>query len=179
MPFAFADFWIAAADPESIGAMIRTFAPSEMHWSAWVFCFCGSPCAFTTRAATPAALNAFCSAGRSNCSQRTDVFVSGISPQMVTPALLLLELALALATTTAATTPTTPSSRTGDLRKTFVTAHSFTLVFVRRMAPCPVSRRFDRAPSRGDAGSQRQNLGFGARRQVRGAFKAECSRAHI
>jgi len=60
---------------------------------------------------------------------------------MVTPALLLLELALALATTTAATTPTTPSSRTGDLRKTFVTAHSFTLVFVRRMAPCPVSRR--------------------------------------
>src|SRR5215211_5490131 len=140
-PFFNADFSIAAADPESIGAMIRTLAPSATHWSACVFCFCGSPCAFTTRAATPAALNAFCSAGRSNCSQRTDVFVSGISPQMVTPALLLLELALALATTTAATTPTTPSSRTGDLRKTFVTAHSFTLVFVRRMAPCPVSRR--------------------------------------
>jgi len=60
---------------------------------------------------------------------------------MVTPALLLLEFALADATTTAATTPTTPSSRTGDLRKTFVTAHSFTLVFVRRMAPCRVSRR--------------------------------------
>jgi hypothetical protein len=58
-PFFRAAFSIAAAEPESIGAMIRTFAPSEMHWSACVFCFCGSPCALTTRAETPAALNAF------------------------------------------------------------------------------------------------------------------------
>src|SRR3954454_920244 len=124
MPFLAAVLSIAAAEPESIGAMIRTFAPSAMHWSACVFCFCGSPCAFTTRAPTPAALNAFCRAGRSNCSQRTDVFVSGIRAQMVMPALRLLELALAEATTTIATTPTIPSSRTGDLRKTLFTVRS-------------------------------------------------------
>ena len=31
--------------------MIRTFAPSAMHWSACDFCFCGSPWALTTLAA--------------------------------------------------------------------------------------------------------------------------------
>ncbi len=60
MPLAAAAFSIAAAEPESIGAMMITFAPSAMHWSACVFCFCGSPSALTTRADTPAALNAFC-----------------------------------------------------------------------------------------------------------------------
>ena len=37
--------------------------------------------AFTTRAGTPAALKAFTSAGLSFCSQRVEVFVSGMSPQ--------------------------------------------------------------------------------------------------
>src|SRR5205809_714437 len=50
--------------------MIRTFAPLAMHWSACVFCFCGSPCALTTRAETPAALNALMSDGWSNSSRR-------------------------------------------------------------------------------------------------------------
>src|SRR5215208_7309585 len=153
--------------------MIRTLAPSAMHWSACVFCFCGSPCALTTRAATPAALNAFCSAGRSNCSQRTDVLVSGISPQMVTPALLLLCPALAEATTTVATTPTTPSSRTGELRKTlFTCTPSPSVVFVRQSAPPPVSRRRPRK-SRGDCRfTTVKTLRFGACRQVqaRSAF---------
>src|SRR3954453_15107711 len=171
MPLTRAAFSIAAAEPESIGAMIRTLAPSEMHWSACDFCFCGSPCAFTTRAATPAALNAFCSAGRSNCSQRTDVLVSGINPQIVIPALFLLELALAEATTLIATTPTTPSSRTGDLRKTFVTAHSFSLVFVRRIGAMPRVPPFDRREAAPMPVHGVKTLGFGAPRQVPGAFE--------
>src|SRR6478735_4567018 len=86
MPFASAAFSIAAAEPESIGAMIRTLAPSAMHWSACVFCFCGSPCALTTRAEMPAALKDLISAGLSNCSHRTEVFVSGMRPHTWMPA---------------------------------------------------------------------------------------------
>src|SRR3954464_1411850 len=114
MPFAFAAFSIEAAEPESIGAMIRTFAPSAMHWSACVFCFCGSPCALTTRAETPAALKALISAGLSNCSQRTEVFVSGIRPQTWIPALFFPALAVAPAATTAAM-----NAPTAIARKTF------------------------------------------------------------
>src|SRR3954447_4736339 len=151
--------------------MIRTFAPSEMHWSACDFCFCGSPCAFTTRAATPAALNAFCSAGRSNCSQRTEVLVSGIRPQMVIPALFLLELALAEATTLIATTPTTPSSRTGDLRKTFVMRPLLLVGFRapdRRHAPCSAVRP---QRSRADAGPRCQNSRIRRPASSAGAFE--------
>src|SRR6266542_519906 len=95
--------------------MIRTFAPSEMHWSACVFCFCGSPCAFTTRAGTPAALNALMSDGLSNCSHRTDVFVSGIKPQTWIPAAFLPVAAVAPLTAAIAATPITRSNN--DLLK--------------------------------------------------------------
>src|SRR3954451_16349836 len=110
-PFLDAAFSIAAAEPESIGAMMRTFAPSAMHWSACVFCFCGSPCALTTRAETPAALNALISDGLSNCSHRTDVFVSGIRPQAWMPALFFPALAVAAAATMAAIPAATKIAR--------------------------------------------------------------------
>jgi hypothetical protein len=67
----------------------------------------------------------------------------------------LLELALAEATTLIATTPTTPSSRTGDLRKTFVTAHSFSLFSVRRIGALPRVPPFDRREAAASAGSPR------------------------
>src|SRR6266566_895980 len=102
--------------------MIRTFAPLAMHWSACVFCFCGSPCALTTRAETPAALNALMSDGWSNSSQRTDVFVSGIRPQTCTPAAFLPELAPAPVAMSVARA-LTAKSRTIDLLEIFFTAN--------------------------------------------------------
>src|SRR3954467_3889831 len=120
MPFAFAAFSMDAAEPESIGAMIRTLAPSEMHWSACVFCFCGSPCALTTRAEMWAALNDLISAGLSNCSHRTDVFVSGMRPHTWMPADFLAVLAVAPETTMAATTATSPRT-TMDIPANFFT----------------------------------------------------------
>src|SRR4051794_12845661 len=102
--------------------MMRTFAPSAMHWSAWVFCFCGSPCALTTRAEMCADLNALISAGLSNCSHRTDVFVSGMSPHTWIPADFLAVLAVAPETIMAATTATTPRTTTD------IPANFFTLV---------------------------------------------------
>src|SRR4051794_27809754 len=102
--------------------MISTFAPSETHWSACVFCFCGSPCAFTTLAATWAALKAFSRYGLSNCSQRTDVFVSGISPQARMPALFVVAcLVPAVATATAVVAAIATTASAIDLRETFVT----------------------------------------------------------
>src|SRR2546423_12726277 len=93
--------------------MIRTLAPSEMHWSACVFCFCGSPWALTTLAETPAALKALIRYGLSNCSQRTEVFVSGISPHARMPADVLAVAPVTVTTSpaTAATTPTTITFR--------------------------------------------------------------------
>src|SRR5690242_5997257 len=92
--------------------MIRTFAPSEMHWSACVFCFWGSPWALTTRAATPAFLKAFCRYGLSNCSQRTEVFVSGIRPQARMPADVLAVAPVTMTTSPAvAATPATVALR--------------------------------------------------------------------
>src|SRR5581483_3149673 len=112
MPLAAAAFSIAAAEPESIGAMMSTFAPSEMHWSACVFCFWGSPWAFTTRAEMPAALNALIRYGLSNCSQRTDVFVSGISPQARMPAdVLAAPVTVTTSPATAAAMPTAVTFR--------------------------------------------------------------------
>src|SRR5580765_4987588 len=89
--------------------MIRTFAPSAMHWSACDFCFCGSPWALTTRAETPAALKAFSRYGRSNCSQRTEVLVSGIRPHARIPARFPAEPAPAI---TAAARAARPSAIT-------------------------------------------------------------------
>src|SRR4051812_15894064 len=122
MPLTRAAFSIEAAEPESIGAMIRTLAPSEMHWSACVFCFCGSPCALTTRAEMWAVLNALISAGLSNCSHRTDVFVSGMRPHTWIPADFLAVPAVAPETIMAAATATTPRTTTD------IPANFFTLV---------------------------------------------------
>src|SRR5439155_14131782 len=121
-PLAAAAFSIAAAEPESMGAMIRTFAPSATHWSACDFCFCGSPCALTTLAATPAALKDLSRYGLSNCSQRTDVFVSGINPQARMPACGFAVPALATVSATTAVPAT--ASATVDLRTNLFTCES-------------------------------------------------------
>src|SRR4051812_29044092 len=94
--------------------MIRTFAPSAMHWSACVFCFCGSPWALTTRAETPAALKAFSRYGRSNCSQRTEVLVSGIRPHARIPARFPAVPAPAITAAARATRPSVTAMREID-----------------------------------------------------------------
>src|SRR5436309_4417721 len=108
--------------------MIRTLAPSAMHWSACDFCFCGSFCAFTTRAGMPAALNALSRYGLSNCSQRTDDFVSGIRPHAWMLACLdaVPAVATATATASAATAATSPTAIT--LRETCFTCSSLHFV---------------------------------------------------
>ena len=70
-------FWIAIDVPVSSDVMMPTFAPLEMHCSACESCFCGSFSALTIVALTPAFLKALANAGLSNCSHRTDDFVSG------------------------------------------------------------------------------------------------------
>src|SRR4051812_40558322 len=84
-----------------------------MHWSACDFCFWASPCAFTTRAATPAALNAFSRYGLSNCPHLTEVLVSGTGPRARMPALFLavpVVPPVARATATAAASAVAPSA---------------------------------------------------------------------
>src|SRR4051794_21463164 len=100
---------------------IRTLAPLPRHWSACVFCFWGSLSALVMLYDTFAALNAEMSAGLSKCSQRTDEAVSGSRTQTSPPAAFLLTPAVAPATTSVATPATTATSRTVDLRKTFLT----------------------------------------------------------
>ena len=70
-------FWIAIEVPVSSDVMMPTFAPLEMHCSACESCFCGSFSALTIVALTPAFLKAAAKAGLSNCSHRTEDFVSG------------------------------------------------------------------------------------------------------
>ena len=78
-PRDFALAWIAAPEPESRFTSRSTLAPFVISCSA---CCCWvdlSPWALSMVTGTPAALNACCSSGRSNDSQRTDDFVSGSS----------------------------------------------------------------------------------------------------
>ena len=63
--------------PVSSDVMMPTLEPAAMHCSACASCFCGSFSAFTIVAGTLAFLKAFTNAGLSNCSHRTDDFVSG------------------------------------------------------------------------------------------------------
>src|SRR5690348_3899650 len=99
---------------------MTTFAPAAMHACACAFCLSGSLRALLIDADTPAFLNAAFMAGASNCTQRTDDFVSGSRTQTSTLALLV---AIALVATTAATdataaiTPTTANV----FRETFLT----------------------------------------------------------
>src|SRR3954453_960367 len=68
---------MAAPEPESRFTSRSTFAPFVMSCSA---CCCWvdlSPWALSIVTGTPADLNAACSSGRSNDSQRTDDLVSG------------------------------------------------------------------------------------------------------
>src|SRR6266540_3240332 len=68
---------MAAPEPESRFTSRSTFAPFVINCSA---CCCWvdlSPWAFSIVTGTPADLNAACSNGRSNDSQRTDDLVSG------------------------------------------------------------------------------------------------------
>ena len=63
--------------PVSSDVMMPTFEPAAMHCSACASCFCGSFSAFTIVAGTLAFLKALTNAGLSNCSHRTEDFVSG------------------------------------------------------------------------------------------------------
>src|SRR3954451_19900022 len=90
---------IEAPEPGSRSTSRRTFAPFLMACSAWVRCVLGSPWAFTIVASTPAALKASPRYFLSNCSQRTDDFVSGSSTATLPadpPLLPLLVLVLPL-----------------------------------------------------------------------------------
>ncbi len=75
------DFSIADADPLSSETTMTTFAPAARHAWACAFCFCGSLSAFVICAVTCAAPNALARSGASNCTQRTDDFVSGSRTQ--------------------------------------------------------------------------------------------------
>jgi hypothetical protein len=99
---------IAIDEPLSSEIRMTTFAPLARHWSAWVFCFCGSPLAFVITYETPAFLNAATKPGRSCVSQRTDDFGSGSSTQM--SALALAFVGLATADVTATLTVSAPTT---------------------------------------------------------------------
>ena len=60
---------------------MTTVAPAAMHACACAFCFSGSLSALLIDAVTPAFLKAPSCAGASNCTQRTDDFVSGSRTQ--------------------------------------------------------------------------------------------------
>src|SRR3954452_21690763 len=120
-PLLVNSFSIEAAEPLSRAVSMTTFAPAARHAVACAFCFSGSFRALLIDALTPAFANAAFMAGASNCTQRTDDFVSGSSTQTSTLAACFVDLAVAAATTIAET-PTTPaSSRMVDVRKTFFT----------------------------------------------------------
>src|SRR5579872_3612256 len=99
---------------------MTTFAPAARHACACAFCFCGSFSAFVIDAVTPAALNAFAKSGASNCTQRTDDFVSGSRTQTWTLAVLCLVLAVADVATKVATPAATTVSRIIDLLRAFL-----------------------------------------------------------
>src|SRR5215210_8825599 len=86
---------IAIEEPLSSEIRITTFAPFARHWSACVFCFCGSPLAFVITYETAAFLKAATKPGRSCVSHRTDDFGSGSRTQMSALADFLLVFATA------------------------------------------------------------------------------------
>ena len=108
---------------------MTTFAPAAMQaWPA-PSASGGSLRAFVIDALTPAALNAEAMAGLSNCTQRTDDFVSGSRTQTSTLAVFCFVAAVALATMNTAklTVATATSASAVGLRKTFFTCDSFYL----------------------------------------------------
>src|SRR3954453_8032223 len=100
-----------------------------MHACACAFCLSGSFKAFVIDALTPAFLKAAAMAGLSNCTQRTDDFVSGSRTETSTLAVLCFVAAVALATMNTArlTDATATSASAVGLRKTFFTCDSFFL----------------------------------------------------
>ena len=80
-PLFVKSFSIAEAEPLSSDVSITTLAPAARHACACAVCFDGSLSALLIDAVTPAFLNAFASSGLSNCTQRTDDFVSGSKTQ--------------------------------------------------------------------------------------------------
>ena len=80
-PLFVKSFSIAEAEPLSSDVSITTLAPAAKHACACAVCFDGSLSALLIDAVTPAFLNAFASSGLSNCTQRTDDFVSGSKTQ--------------------------------------------------------------------------------------------------
>ena len=99
---------------------MTTVAPAAMQACACAFCLSGSLRALLIEAVTPAFLKAAFIAGASNCTQRTDDFVSGSSTHTWTLAAFFVVFAEALATTNTArlAAESAMSARTVDLRKT-------------------------------------------------------------
>src|SRR5579864_2682268 len=120
-PFEVKSFSIDAAEPLSSAVSMTTLAPAARHACACAFCFCGSFNAFVIMAVTPAALNALAKSGASNCTQRTDDFVSGNRTQTWALAFFVPTLAPAPDVTSAATAARA-RSRKIDLLEIFFTA---------------------------------------------------------
>ncbi len=112
-------FSIDAAEPLSSAVSTTTLAPAARHAWACAFCFCGSLSALVIEYVTPAAFRALAKSGASNCTQRTDDFVSGSRTQTWMFAAFFLVLAIALAAITAVTPMAATSSRTTGLLRTF------------------------------------------------------------
>src|SRR3954447_368773 len=117
-PLSVKSFSIDAAEPLSREVSTTTVAPAARHAWACAFCFCGSFSALLIEYVTPAALRALAKSGASNCTQRTDDFVSGSRTQTW---MLAEFLAVAPVATTARTTPARITTA-ADLRKSRCTA---------------------------------------------------------
>src|SRR6476661_6255262 len=107
---------------------MTTVAPAAMQAWACAFCLSGSLSALLIEAVTPAFLKAAFIAGASNCTQRTDDFVSGSRTQTWTLAAFFAVCAEADVTTSVAIAmkPTTRSAV--DQLKTFFTWTPFRCV---------------------------------------------------
>ena len=91
--------------------------------SAWASCFCGSLSAFTIVAGTLAFRKALTNAGLSNCSHRTDDFVSGRRTH-TEPVWAVRAVAPLAATATATAAAAMPTSSVEDLLRPDFTAPS-------------------------------------------------------
>ena len=76
-PLAFAEFAMAAPEPESRFTSSSTLAPLVMAWSAWVRWVWAEPSALVMHALRPSLVIACWRSGRSWVSQRTDDLLSG------------------------------------------------------------------------------------------------------
>src|SRR3954447_17084220 len=121
-PLSVKSFSIDAAEPLSREVSTTTVAPAARHAWACAFCFCGSFSALLIEYVTPAALRALAKSGASNCTQRTDDFVSGSRTQTWMLAFFAPEFAPAPVVTSAATAARA-RSRTSDLLEIFFTAN--------------------------------------------------------